>query len=115
MALATTRAALIRGTTTEDGLGDEIESNDTPVAGWADFPVSIIRKGERVFDQASATWRTVEMLVARAVGTLPVATGDRLRDNRDGRVYAIDDFERTARGLSGTSSVTLKLRRTTAS
>lgn len=108
--IATTRAALIRGTS-QDALGDEVDSVD-PVAGFTDFPASILEVGRREFDPASNTWRTVRDLVGRVPSNVPVHDGDRLRDNRDGAIYAIDGFRRTPRSLSGRASVTLALRRT---
>ena len=111
MIVATTRAALLRGSTT-DGLGDEVDTNAAPVPGFEDFPVSIIEKDATEFDQASATWRSVQKLIGRASADVPVDEGDRLKDLRDGRIYAVDNVRRTPRGLSGRSSVTMKLRRT---
>lgn len=113
MLVATTRGALIRGTTTKDALGDEIEDNATPLEGFADFPLSIIERDRREFDQASNQWRTVRKLTGRVSATVPVDEGDRIKDLRDGAVYALDEFKRTPRGLSGRSSVTMTLRRTT--
>lgn len=110
--IATTRAALLRGVAATDALGDEIEDNTATVAGFADFPISITETDSTEFDQASATWRSVTKLVARTAGNVPVDDGDRIRDLRDGAVYAVDGVERTPRGLSGRSSVTMKLRRT---
>ena len=108
--VATTRAALLRGSTT-DGLGDEVDTA-TIVPGFEDFPVSIIEKDATEFDQASATWRSVQKLIGRAAADVPVDEGDRLKDLRDGRIYAVDNVRRTPRGMSGRSSVTMKLRRT---
>lgn len=110
--VATTRGALLRGTTT-DSLGDEVDTNGDPVLGFEDFPVSIVERDGREFDQASGQWRTVRKLVGRVAANVPVDEGDRIKDLRDGAVYAIDGFRRTARGISGRSSVTLRLRRTT--
>lgn len=110
MIVATTRAALIRGTTTTDDLGDEVES-DAVVEGFGDFPVSIIERGRREFDPASGTWRTVRELVGRAPSNLPADDGDRLKDLRDGTIYNVTHVERMARGLSGRASVTLTLKR----
>lgn len=112
MGLATTRAALLRGSHT-DALGDEVDDN-APVAGWADFPVSIIEKTRNVQDPETSTWRAVAYLVARVPFRLPVLDGDRLRDNRTGTVYAIDDGTVVPRGLGGTSSRSLELRQTDA-
>lgn len=112
MNVATTRAALVRGEAAPDALGDELEDNTTAVEGWEDFPISIIERDSSEFDQASMTWRSVKKLTGRAVGTLPVEIGDRIRDLRDGTIFAVDAFERTSRGLAGRSSVSMKLRRT---
>lgn len=110
MIVATTRAALIRGTTT-DALGDEVDGV-APVTGFDNFAASILEVNRREFDPASNTWRVVRDLVGRVTANLPLEDGDRLRDNRDGTIYAIDGFRRTPRSISGRSSVTLALRRT---
>lgn len=108
--VATTRAALLRGTTTDD-LGDEVDTT-TIVPGFEDFPVSIIEKDGTEFDPASNAWRSVQKLIGRAAADVPVDEGDRLKDLRDGRIYAVDNVRRTPRGMSGRSSVTMRLRRT---
>lgn len=110
MIVATTRAALLRGSST-DGLGDEVDET-TIVPGFEDFPISIIERDGMEFDQASSTWRSVRKLVGRVSANVPVDEGDRIKDLRDGKIYALDNFRRTARGLSGRSSVTIRLRRT---
>lgn len=109
--VATTRAALLRGSTTDD-LGDEVDTNTAPVPGFEDFPISIIEKDATEFDQASATWRSVQKLIGRAAADVPVDEGDRIKDLRDGRIYAVDNVRRTPRSISGRSSVTMRLRRT---
>lgn len=110
MIVATTRAALLRGSTTDD-LGDEVDVA-APVPGFEDFPISIIEKDGTDFDQASNTWRSVEKLIARTTANVPADEGDRIKDLRDGAIYAVDNVRRTARSISGRSSVTMKLRRT---
>ena len=95
-----------------DALGDESDNNGAPVAGFADFAIAIIEKDASEFDQASNAWRTVQRLTGRAAGNVPVDEGDRIKDLRDGRIYAVDNVRRTPRGISGRSSVTMKLRRT---
>ncbi len=110
MIVATTRAALIRGTTTDD-LGDEIDGV-TVVPGFADFPISIIEREAREYDPDSNTWRTVRKLYGRTSWRITPAPGDRIKDLRDDVVYAIGEITRTARGLSGRSSVTMGLKRT---
>lgn len=110
--VATTRAALLRGANAPDALGDETDNNMTPVPGFEDFPISIIEKDGHEFDQASATWRSVRKLIGRVSASVPVDEGDRIKDLRDGKIYALDNFRAAARGLSGRSSVTMNLRRT---
>ena len=83
-----------------------------PVAGFDNFAASILEVNRREFDPASNTWRVVRDLVGRVPANLPLEDGDRLRDNRDGTIYAIDGFRRTPRSISGRSSATLALRRT---
>lgn len=112
MIVATTRAALLRGDAAPDSLGDVTEDNATPVAGWDDFAVSIVEKDGHEFDQASNAWRSVQKLTARAAGNVPADEGDRLKDLRSGAIYAVDNVHRTARGMAGRSSVTMKIRRT---
>ncbi len=83
------------------------------VGDWSDFPLSLIEKTTREQDPATNLWRTVRYFAARVPSNLPVDDGDRIRDNRDGAVYAIDSFRREPRSLAGRASTTLKLRRTT--
>lgn len=115
MALATTRAALLRGSTTENVFGDEVVDNSGAaiVADWDDFPVSIIERETREFDAASNAWRTVRYFAGRVPSDLPVDDGDRIRDNVTGDVYAIVSFKRARRSLAGRAYTTIKLRRTT--
>lgn len=108
--LATTRGALLRGVTHDD-LGDEVAS-ETPVDGFEDFALSLIEVDEDAFDQASNTWRAVTRLVGRVPTNVPINEGDRIKDLRDGAIYALEEFRRTPRGLSGRSSVTMTLKRT---
>lgn len=110
MNVATTRAALLRGTAT-DALGDEVDGA-TVVVGFENFPMSIIEREAREFDPDSNTWRTVRKLVGRTSARITPAPGDRIKDHRDGVIYSIGEITRTARGLSGRSSVTMGLKRT---
>lgn len=77
-----------------------------------DFPVSIIEKSRREFDEASNAWRSVRYFAGRVPSNIPVQAGDRIRDNSSGAIYAVGEVERMARGLSGRSSVTLTMKRT---
>ena len=80
MIVATTRAALLRGSST-DGLGDEVDEA-TIVPGFEDFPISIIERDGTEFDQASSTWRSIRKLIGRVSAAVPVNEGDRIKDLR---------------------------------
>lgn len=113
--IATTRGALIRDTDATDDrdtFGDEVESNAATVRGAEDFPLALTEVADRTFDQTSGTWRTVTRYVGRVPATVPVDEGDRIRDLRDGVVYAVIEFVSTPRSIAGRSSVTMNLRRT---
>jgi hypothetical protein len=112
--IATTRGELYRGTT-QDALGDEVDDNSTPIeirAGRTDFPVSIIEAERREYDEASNAWRTVRYYAGRVSAVVPVKAGDRIKDLYSGAFYVVDEAERMARGISGRSSVTLTMKRT---
>lgn len=109
MTIATTRAALIRDNLAQDGFGDEIPT-PTIVAGYEDFPISIIEADVDEFDRASGEWRTVHKLTARPTsGVCPARDGDRLQDLRNATIYTVDEVRRMPRGLSGRASVTMHL------
>lgn len=119
--LATTRIAILRGSTVSD-LGDDIESNADAsiVAGLSDIPASLIEKSKTVWDPASNTRRTIRVVICRVpvaighpatgVSTLVVVLeGDRIKDNNTGRIYAFAESVAVPRALSGQSSLTLNL------
>lgn len=110
--IATTRGALVRGTITQDEYGDDVQSDDV-VVGFEDFPLSLIERDVSEYDRSSGEWRTVRKLTGRTSARIPVDDGDRIKDLRDGAIYAVDGFTATPRGLSGRSSVSMQLRRTT--
>lgn len=117
--IATTRGSLLRGTTRDDLL-DEVDDL-VPVAtppdelvrgrSYASFPLSIIERSRHEFDEASNTWRSVRYYAGRCPVYVPVKAGDTIRD-AEGMLYNVTEAERMARGLSGRSSVTLTMRRT---
>lgn len=109
--LATTRGAILRGTTT-DALGDEIDANGgTPLIGFVDMPVGLVETSKDVYVPATGTRRTVRKLIARVDPRYVPLEGDRLRDNRTGTIYAIDEHVAVPRSLAGQSSLTLDLRK----
>ena len=108
--IATTTAAIYRGTT-ENGLGDTVDDNATPVVGLEAFPLSLIEKSKRVQDPASGIWRTVRYSAGRPLNpSLVILDGDRLKDLFTGELYAIDEITYTPRTLAGGAALLLDLR-----
>lgn len=103
----------MRGTAT-NATGDEVDDNTTPVAGLADIPAGLIEVSKDVFDPASGTRRTVRIIRARIRGNITVLEGDRIKDLKTSRIYAIDEKVTVPRSLAGQSSLTLDLRDTNA-
>lgn len=110
--LGTTRAALLTGTTLDE-FGDEVDAF-TVLDGYGDFAISLIERTRNVQDPDSGIWRAVAMMEARVHSNLPAKVGDRIRDNRTGAIYTIDDETVTPRGISGLASRTLRLKKTSA-
>lgn len=106
--MATTRAALVRGTTI-NALEDEVDDNATPVEGFDDFAAAITETSRAVYDPASGERRTVRVVTGRVPANLPVQDGDRIRDNRTGTIYPIGEFTLVPRSVAGQSSLTLDL------
>lgn len=110
--LATTRASVLRGTTT-DALGDEVDANGgSPVAGYDDLIASIVERRTSVYDPASGTRRTVRFYSCRLPYFVVLAEGDRIKDNNTGEIFAITEKVTVPRSLAGQSSLTLKLTKT---
>lgn len=109
--IATTRGSILRGETIKDALGDEIEDNDAVVEGYEDLPLGLTEKSRSVQDPASGTWRTIRYFVGRLPANVKLEDGDRIKDNRTGLIYIIDEGEPTRRSISGRSSLSLDLRR----
>jgi hypothetical protein len=110
--LATTRGALLRGSTL-DAYGDAVDA-ETPVDGYEDFALSLIETKRNVQDPDTGTWRRMSDVTARVPAYLPVAPGDRVRDNTTGAIFAIIDDTGVARGIAGLSSRKITLRQTSA-
>ncbi len=107
---ATTRAGLMRGTTT-DSFGDTYESADF-VEGFEDFPCSIIETARQDLDESTQTWRTIRTVTARLPARVraEIQTGDRLRDLVAGVTYQFGGVTRARRGLAGRASVRMTLK-----
>jgi len=122
--LATTRVAILRGST-ENTLGDTVESNDDAsiVPVLTDVPASLVERSKNVYDPASGTRRTVRVIICRLPAAVPhpvtgartavvVLDGDRIKDKTTGNIYALNEATGVPRALSGQSSLTLDLRAT---
>ena len=112
MIIATTRGELFRndgGPEETDALGDPVDDNSTALG--RDFPLSVVERSTREFDEASGAWRTVRYYAGRVPSTIAPKAGDRIR-TREGVFYVVSEVESMKRGLAGRSSVTLKMRRT---
>lgn len=119
--LATTRVAILRGSTTS-ALGDEVESNGDAaiVPALASLPASLVERTKNVYDPASGARRTVRLITCRvparvghpATGvatTVVLVEGDRVKDLGTGRIYALAETVTVPRSLAGQSSLTLDL------
>lgn len=110
--LATTRVSILRGET-QNTVGDPIDDNrfpDAVVPGLGDLPASLIEKSRKVYDFASQEQRTVRWVVGRLTPGTDIRDGDRVRDNRTGTIYALDEITRKPRSISGQSDLILDLR-----
>jgi hypothetical protein len=109
--LATTRGAVLRGGTAVDALGDDV-ADDAVVPGMTDFPLGLTERSRTVFDQSTGTPRTIRVVTGRVPAHFQLEDGDVIRDNRTGKLYAIDEKTDTPRGIAGAASLTLTLRLT---
>jgi hypothetical protein len=88
----TSMGSLLRGTTA-DAYGDPADNTTVAASG---FPISVMEKtlgtrgGAGIETPDSTTPRVVRTLVGRIPARVAVLTGDRLRDDRNGRIYMID-------------------------
>lgn len=107
--MATTRASIYRATK-DNGLGDMVDDNTTPVAGLTDLPASLIEKSRKIFDPASEAIRTVRWCVGRFTPGTDIQVGDRIKDNVTGTFYALDEVTTTRRSIAGSRDLVLDLR-----
>lgn len=124
--LATTRVAVMRGTSTNP-LGDEVDDtgDEAIVPELRDIPAALTERSRDVYDPASGTRRTVRIVTCRLPAVIghpdtgvrtPVALedGDRVKDITTGRIYALNESVYVPRDPAGMTSLTLDLRDTAA-
>jgi hypothetical protein len=98
--IATTRASVYRGETTDE-LGDEVDDNETPLPGLNDVAVSIIERSANRQDPNTGMWLTIQVATLRLRAGLDVRVADRVKDNRTGRFYLVDDAHPIERSIAG--------------
>lgn len=106
-ALATCRASIFRGTYTDE-YGDTVPNN--AAALHTDVLASIIEKNSRVWDPATQTPRVVRVVSGTVPSTTDILTGDRIRDDRNGVLYVVQNVTRP-RTPGRTPDVALELKR----
>lgn len=86
-ATPTTTVSVLRGTTT-DGFGDVVDGTTVAASG---IPFSLIERTRTVFVPADNRVQQIAIITGRGPATMDVAAGDRLRDERTGLLYVIDN------------------------
>jgi len=103
--LASTTVSLLRGTST-DMYGDTVDTNIVRASG---IPAAITTKSKAVLLPETGTYRTQRMYSGRVLPSVGVQKGDRLRDERSGQVFLVDEVTYTSSFMQ-TSSCILDLR-----
>ncbi|AXB47308.1 hypothetical protein [Amycolatopsis albispora] len=107
-ALATCRASLFRGYTTDPHTGDEMPSTE-PVG--TPFPAAIDERESRVWDSSTQTPRVVRVIRCTVPSTLEVEIGDRLRDDTNGETFTVQLVTRPRAPAGHRPETVLELRR----
>ncbi|WP_328448981.1 hypothetical protein [Amycolatopsis sp. NBC_00438] len=90
-AMATCRASIYRGTTPSD-FGDPVPNNLTPAA--TGVLLAVDERDTRTWDPATQTPRVVRVVTGTVPSTTDVLTGDRIRDDRNGVLYLVQNVTR---------------------
>lgn len=85
---ATTRVSVYRGTTTND-YGDEVDTDTTPV--YVNVPASLIAQTRTQRNPSSGEVRVTHVVKCRIPRNRAVQKGDRVKDERTGQVYLLED------------------------
>lgn len=105
-ALATCRASILRGTTTDE-FGDVVD-NSTVVQ--SNIPAQITERGQVVQDPNSLTPRTVRDVRGLVPSDTDITASDRLRDDTHGVVYIVVEVVRPG-GPAYSRDIALQLKR----
>jgi hypothetical protein len=88
--IATTRVTILRGTST-DLFGDTVDTDtEAGTEAQTDIPASLIEQTRTSRGPASGTPRVVRSAIARLPAGTDVTADDRIRDERTGRTYSVD-------------------------
>ncbi len=88
LAYATTKISVIRGSITDD-YGDEI---DTVEPVHRNINASLIERHRTTFDLVSGTPRRIKTFSCRVDPRADIQQDDRIVDQKDNAIYAIDDI-----------------------
>lgn len=106
-ALATCRASIFRGTT-PDPYGDPVPNNSSPSATGVLLAVDEL--SSQVWELSTQTPRVVRTIRGTVPSTTDIVTGDRIRDDRHGVLYVVQNVTRP-RTPGRTRDVELELKR----
>lgn len=105
MGMATGRYSIIRGESTQNDYGDEVESDTVVEDGILG---SVIERSRTNFDPQSGRIATLRQLTGRFTNGTDIRDGDRIKDEESGRVYLVTSvFNGTS--LVGKADVVLDL------
>lgn len=85
---ANTTISILRGTE-QDGYGDEVDSQ-TPV--YTGVVASILGSSRRVYLPAESATRVIHTYTGRCGAEVDLRKDDRVRDERNGRVYLVTEL-----------------------
>lgn len=85
-ARATTTITILTTSTTENGLGDEVENTIVAASG---VPASIIEQDRSIYDNNSETPRRIRQITGRVASNVTITESNRVKDERTGTVYLV--------------------------
>jgi hypothetical protein len=109
-AIPTTTVSVLRGTTTDD-LGDVIDNLTVAASG---IVFSLIEQRKTVFVPSANRLQQVMIAIGRGPADMDVTAADRIKDERSGLIYVIDNVSRVQSPVT-MNDVRLDLRRASTS
>jgi len=104
--VANTRISVLRGTS-EDPRG---EPQDDETVALPSLPASLLEVGKRISTYQTGTPMVPRKAVLRMTGGTDIRDGDRIRDERSGKVWAVDAVTQPT-GLAFTPDLVANLSR----